>query len=113
MIELLLSPNKYNGQLQTYYVILEESLAGKKYVIPNHSKQSTADVSTMAPSNSPDEGNHADEQVPISNDDSTNFPYDLTPKHHIRSPIIEETESGVEAELLRSRGNLLSSSFNG
>ena len=67
----------------------------------------------MAPSNSPDEENHADGQVLISNDDSTNFPYDLTPKHHIRSPIIEETESGVEAELLRSRGNLLSSSFNG
>ena len=66
----------------------------------------------MAPSNSPDEENHADGQVLISND-STNFPYDLTPKHHIRSPIIEETESGVEAELLRSRGNLLSSSFNG
>ena len=66
----------------------------------------------MAPSNSPDEENHADEQVLISNDDP-NFPYDLTPKHHIRSPIIEETESGVEAELLRSRGNLLSSSFNG
>ena len=38
--------------------------------------------------------------------------YDLTPKHHIRSPILEETESGVEAELLRSRGHLLSSSFN-
>ena len=44
---------------------------------------------------------------------NTNFPFDLTPKHHIRSPIIEETESGVEAELLRSRGNVLSSSFNG
>ena len=27
---------------------------------------------------------------------------DLTPKHYIRSPIIEETESNVEAEL-RSR----------
>ena len=67
----------------------------------------------MAPSNSADEGNHADEQVLISNDVSTNLSYDLTPKHHIRSPIIEETESGVEAELLRSRGNLLSSSFNG
>ena len=30
--------------------------------------------------------------------------YDLTPKHHIRSPIIEETESSIEAELMRSRG---------
>ena len=88
-------------------------MAGKKYVVPNQSKQSTADVSTMAPSNSPEEGSHADEEVVISNDDLTHFPYDLTPKHHIRSPIIEETESGVEAELLRSRGNLLSSSFNG
>ena len=88
-------------------------MAGNKYVVPNHSKQSTAEVSTMAPSNSPDERNYADKQVLISNDESTNFPYDLTPKHHIRSPIIEETESGVEAELLRSRGNLLSSSFNG
>ena len=70
MIIVLISHNKYNGELQTYYIILEESLAGKKYVIPNHSKQSTADVSTMTPSNSPDEGNHADEQVLISNDDS-------------------------------------------
>ena len=75
----------------------------------------------MAPSYSPDieENNKA-----IENDSGNNsgvpsipsngpFPYDLTPKHHIRSPIIEETESGVEAELLRSRGNVLSSSFNG
>ena len=31
-----------------------------------------------------------------------NDPEDITPKHYIRSPIIEETESNVEAEL-RSR----------
>ena len=28
---------------------------------------------------------------------------DLTPKHQIKTPIIEETESVLEAELLRSR----------
>ena len=74
----------------------------------------------MAPSNSPlqDEMiNNATGDIANNNVSSmstnTNFPFDLTPKHHIRSPIIEETESGVEAELLRSRGNVLSSSFNG
>ena len=74
----------------------------------------------MAPSNSPvldEETNNASEDTNNNNVSSmstnTNFPFDLTPKHHIRSPIIEETESGVEAELLRSRGNVLSSSFNG
>ena len=74
----------------------------------------------MAPSNSPvldEETNTASEDTTNNNVSSmstnTNFPFDLTPKHHIRSPIIEETESGVEAELLRSRGNVLSSSFNG
>ena len=74
----------------------------------------------MAPSNSPalgEETNNASEDTTNNNVSSmstnTSFPFDLTPKHHIRSPIIEETESGVEAELLRSRGNVLSSSFNG
>ena len=101
--------------------MLDEISAAQKYIVGNHLKQSTSDVSTMAPSYSPDQGENesADEQNIASNHDSTNltsnetFPYDLTPKHHIRSPIIEETESGVEAEGLRSRGNLLSSSFNG
>ena len=32
--------------------------------------------------------------------------YDLTPKHYIQTPILEETESSVEAELMRSRSNL-------
>ena len=74
----------------------------------------------MAPSNSPvldEEANNASEDTTNKNasnmSTNTSFPFDLTPKHHIRSPIIEETESGVEAELLRSRGNVLSSSFNG
>ena len=43
-----------------------------------------ADVGTMAP----------DECLAL----------DLTPKHHIRSPIIEETESSMEEELTRPRG---------
>ena len=43
-----------------------------------------ADVATMAP----------DECLAL----------DLTPKHHIRSPIIEETESSMEEELTRPRG---------
>ena len=32
-------------------------------------------------------------------------PSNLTPKHHIRSPILEETESSIEAEL-KSQGRL-------
>ena len=92
----------------------------QKPSVNNTQKHSTSDVSTMAPSYSPDQdegtNNRKDDNT---NDDvpnissNNNFPFDLTPKHHIRSPIIEETESGVEAELLRSRGNILSSSFNG
>ena len=55
-----------------------------------------ADASTMAPDKS---------AAPTPPDDeSLNAGFDLTPKHHIRSPIIEETESSIEAELLRSRG---------
>ena len=103
------------------WIIVDEISAGQKYIVDNRPKQSTSDVSTMAPSYSPDpeENNNADENNGSINNTNNevpsigNFPYDLTPKHHIRSPIIEETESGVEAELLRSRGNLLSSSFNG
>ena len=102
--------------------ILDETTAATKYmVVDSRPKQSTSDVATMAPSHSPDqeETKSAVDTNILTYNDSTNlpqngtFPYDLTPKHHIRSPIIEETESGVEAEGLRSRGNLLSSSFNG
>ena len=105
-----------------FWIIIDELSSGQKYIIDK--KQSTSDVSTMVPSYSPDpeENRNVDENdgsINNTNIDAKNialngnFPYDLTPKHHIRSPIIEETESGVEAELLRSRGNLLSSSFNG
>ena len=81
----------------------------------------TANVSTMAPSSPPELNEEFDGNVAHARkrsfdgsptDHHAASDYDLTPKHHIRSPIIEETESGVEAELLRSRGNLLSSSFN-
>ena len=91
------------------------------YANENQPKQSTSDVSTMTPSYSPGPDkniNVGEKDAHTTRDAATNFssndpvPYDLTPKHHIRSPIIEETESGVEAELLRSRGNLLSSSLN-
>ena len=41
-------------------------------------------------------------EILVRNDD------DLTPKHYIRSPIIEETESNVEAEL-RSRDRVRNS----
>ena len=104
------------------WIVIDELSSGQKYIVDK--KQSTSDVSTMAPSYSPDpeENRNAEENdgsiINTNNDaqnitSNGNFPYDLTPKHHIRSPIIEETESGVEAELLRSRGNVLSSSFNG
>ena len=106
-----------------FWIILDELSAGQKYIV-DKKKSTTSDVSTMAPSYSPgpDESHNLDEKdgsINNTNNDTQNimsngnFPYDLTPKHHIRSPIIEETESGVEAELLRSRGNVLSSSFNG
>ena len=38
----------------------------------------------------------------VTSNNPNYFEEDLTPKHYIRSPIIEETESNVEAEL-RSR----------
>ena len=56
--------------------------------------KTTSSVATMAPSVTPPDAQPDDDED-----------YDLTPKHHIRSPIIEETESSVEAELMRSRAN--------
>ena len=60
----------------------------------NTSPSTGADASTMAP----------DHSAPTDDEEPVNAGFDLTPKHHIRSPIIEETESSIEAELLRSRG---------
>ena len=97
-----------------------ELVSNQNYLLNPSQNKTTANVSTMAPSSSPepDEADNDDKNVGKISVDSITLSsnvvaeYDITPKHHIRTPIIEETESGVEAELLRSRGNILSSSFN-
>ena len=62
------------------------------------------------------ENKNVDEKDAYTANDATNLSsngtvsLDLSPKHHIRSPIIEEIESGIEPELLVSRLNFLDTS---
>ena len=80
----------------------------------DHIRYSTgdSDIEISSPSRHPLGGGHskssrrggqADQSLQADLHMPPGMGFDLTPKHAINTPIIEETESNLEAEILRSR----------